>query len=149
MWTISEIRERPSSFNLEIYARSRPLIFALGSSKLSFTGIGTRSKSFASSILYQAWHLHKNVTDMVVLELVRCALRTYKIVMQRRCKMNCSHKIPVNCSHKHVTDMVVLESGAIKFSDPASIFYVWPLILIVLEFYLAVINMQNERLLDR
>ena len=48
-YTMSAISANPSSFIPLMYACSRMLIFAVGSSMLSLTGIGTRSASFASS----------------------------------------------------------------------------------------------------
>ena len=57
---MSEVNESPSSFSWEIYVCSKTLILALGSSRLSFTGIGTRSKSFASSIfIFSDCHIFK------------------------------------------------------------------------------------------
>ena len=50
MYTISADNEKPSKLMFEMYAWSKMFIFAVGSSILSFTGIGTRSANVASSI---------------------------------------------------------------------------------------------------
>ena len=46
---VQTVKVPPSSLSCEIYACSKTLIFAAGSSTLSLTGIGTRSSSFVSS----------------------------------------------------------------------------------------------------
>ena len=48
-YTMSDVSASPSSFRLEMYACSSTFTLADGSSRLSFTGMGTRSSSFASS----------------------------------------------------------------------------------------------------
>lgn len=45
-YTMSAMRAKPSSFSWEMKAWRSTLILALGSSMLSFTGIGTRSSNF-------------------------------------------------------------------------------------------------------